>query len=136
MILGIGTDLTDIRRIEKLLERFGRRFEERVYTQGERAYAHRRKGQEAAAFAKRFAAKEAALKALGCGLRERIGWRDIEILNDTLGKPQLLLHGQAQRFLQSKLRKGQIADCHLSLSDSPPYAQAFVVITVISPLMA
>ncbi|MFN3699935.1 MAG: holo-ACP synthase [Alphaproteobacteria bacterium] len=131
MILGIGTDIIDIRRIEALLEKSGDKFIARTFTQGEQALARSRAngGLEAAAYAKRFAAKEACAKALGTAIREGIAFLDFEILNDANGKPELTLHGAAKNILAQKTPQGAAAAIHLSLSDEHPYALAYVVIS-------
>jgi holo-[acyl-carrier protein] synthase len=132
VILGIGSDLTDIRRIEKTLERFGERFEKRVFTDGEIAKANRRAGAgpriKAATLAKRFAAKEACSKALGTGIRG-IRWREMEVANLPSGKPTLSLTGQAMERLQALTPKGFAPQIDLSMTDDYPLAQAFVVIS-------
>lgn len=127
MILGIGSDLCDIRRIERTLERFGDRFRTRVFTDIERARAAR--GQHpAATFAKRFAAKEACAKALGTGLRMGVAWREMGVVNEPGGRPTLRLTGTALRRLETLLPPEHAAVLHLTLTDEHPYAQAFVVI--------
>lgn len=134
MILGIGNDICDIRRIERSLDRFGEAFEQRVFTAGERAKASRRKGgarnSKASTYAKRFAAKEAMGKALGTGVGAGGGifWRDIEVVNLPGGKPTIALHGAAARLLAALTPPGQQARVHVSLVDEYPLAQAFVVI--------
>jgi holo-[acyl-carrier protein] synthase len=132
MILGIGTDLTDIRRIEKTLERYGEAFENRIFTVREQKKAKSRKnaGKKtmAATYAKRFAAKEACAKALGTGMKKGITWHDIEITNAGSGYPSLILHGEARLYLKSITPKGLTAKIHLSVSDEYPFAQAMVVI--------
>jgi len=132
VILGIGSDLTDIRRIEKTLERFGERFEKRVFTDGEIAKANRRAGAgpriKAATLAKRFAAKEACSKALGTGIRG-IRWREMEVANLPSGKPTLSLTGQAMERLQALTPQGFAPQIDLSMTDDYPLAQAFVVIS-------
>ena len=127
MILGIGADLADIRRVAQTLERFGARFTDRIFTDLERARAARR-GDAAAAYAKRFAAKEACAKALGTGLRHGVFWRDMGVANLASGQPTLALTGGALARLQAITPPGCEAVVHLSLTDEPPYAQAFVVI--------
>ncbi len=124
MIIGIGTDITDISRIEKLLDD---KFIARCFTQGEQDYAEKKRpgGGHIAVYARRFAAKEACAKALGCGIGEKAGLKDIEVITDEAGCPRLVLHGAALKTLQTKSDKASI---HLSLSDEPPYALAFVVI--------
>jgi holo-[acyl-carrier protein] synthase len=127
MILGIGSDLCDIRRIERSLERFGTRFTERVFTAGERARSERR-AAAAASYARRFAAKEACAKALGTGMRGGVFWRDMEVVNLPGGRPTMRLSGGALQRLRSLVPPGHEAVVHVSLTDDPPIAQAFVVI--------
>lgn len=130
MILGLGTDLVDVRRIEKALARFGRRFAERVFTATELAYADQRgESQKAAILAKRFAAKEACVKALGTGFGAHAGWRDIGVVNAANGLPTLHLTGEAAKTLAQMTPEGMLAVIHLSMSDEPPIAQAVVVIS-------
>jgi len=128
MIVGIGSDLCDIRRIEATLQRFGARFENRVFTEVERARAARRPEQAAASYAKRFAAKEACAKALGTGLRRGVFWRDMGVANLASGAPTLSLTGGAAARLAALTPVGQVAAIHLSLTDDYPMAQAFVII--------
>jgi holo-[acyl-carrier protein] synthase len=128
MIIGVGSDLCDIRRIEKTLARFGARFEERVFTETERARAARRPGQAAASYAKRFAAKEACAKALGTGLRRGVFWRDMGVANLPSGAPTIALTGGALARLHVLTPPGLAAQIHLSLTDDYPLAQAFVII--------
>ncbi len=137
-IHGIGSDICDIRRIEKSLARFGETFENRVFTQGERAKARRRSGggkrnNTASTYAKRFAAKEALGKALGTGVGAGGGiyWRDIEVVNLPSGKPTLKLTGGAKAALDYLTPTGHQALIHLSLVDEYPMAQAFVVIEIL-----
>ncbi len=127
MILGIGSDLADIRRVAETLERFGERFTGRIFTPVERARSER-KCDRAASYAKRFAAKEACAKALGTGLRRGVFWRDMGVTNMASGQPTLKLTGGALARLQAMTPVGCEAVVHLSLTDDPPYAQAFVVI--------
>jgi holo-[acyl-carrier-protein] synthase len=132
MIVGTGHDMTDIRRIEKSLERFGKKFEERVFTQTEQAKARRRKngGQRngiASTYAKRFAAKEACAKALGTGFRYGVFHKDMGVVNLPSGKPTLELSGGALKRLKD-ISKGHPTVIHLTLSDEYPYAQAHVII--------
>jgi holo-[acyl-carrier protein] synthase len=127
MILGIGSDLCDIRRIERSLERFGDRFTHRVFTEGERARSDRRAAR-APSYARRFAAKEACAKALGTGLSRGVFWRDMEVENLPSGKPTLRLTGGALAKLGAMTPEGHEAVLHVSLTDDPPVAQAFVVI--------
>ncbi|WP_019961685.1 holo-ACP synthase [Woodsholea maritima] len=128
MILGLGNDLTDVRRIEASIHRYGDRFIRRVFLDGEiaRAQASRLPIQT---YAKRFAAKEAAAKAVGVGLwRQGVTFRDFEIANDPGGKPSLHLHGQARKLVQAQLPKRHYPVFHVSMSDDGPWAQAFVII--------
>jgi holo-[acyl-carrier protein] synthase len=127
MILGIGSDLCDIRRIEKSLARFGERFTERVFTAGERAKSDRR-ATRAESYARRFAAKEACSKALGTGLRAGVFWRDMEVVNLPGGRPTLRLTGGAALRLRAMTPEGYEAIVHVTMTDEPPMAQAFVVI--------
>lgn len=127
MILGIGTDLCDIRRIDRALERFGDRFLGRIYTEAERQRASRQV-TPSAALAERWAAKEACAKALGTGFGHGVAWREIEIVNLPSGQPFLRLAGGARRRLDDLLPRGWRARLHVSLSHEPPMAQASVVI--------
>ncbi len=127
MILGIGSDLCDIRRIEKSIERFGDRFTHRIYTEGERARSDRRAAR-AASYARRFAAKEACAKALGTGLSQGVFWRDMEVVNLPSGRPTMRLTGGALERLKAMTPTGHRAVVHVSLTDDPPLAQAFVII--------
>ena len=129
MILGIGSDLIDIRRIEKALARHGERFPLRLYTEEERARAERRPHQRAASYAKRFAAKEACAKALGTGIRQGVYWRDMGVSNRRSGQPTMKLTGGAATRLAEILPQGYKAVVHVSLTDDFPLAQAFVVIS-------
>jgi holo-[acyl-carrier protein] synthase len=130
MILGIGNDLIDIRRIERTIARFGDRFLERVFTVTERAKSDRR-NQRAASYAKRFAAKEACSKALGTGLRRGVFWRDMGVVNLPSGRPTLRLTGGALAQLQAITPPGHEARIDLTLTDDFPLAQAIVIITAI-----
>ncbi len=130
MILGIGSDLSDIRRIQNSLERFGDRFKERVFTELERARSDR-KADAAASYAKRFAAKEACAKALGTGMRRGVFWRDMGVVNMRSGQPTLALTGGALARLEEMTPPGMTAKIHLSLTDDHPYAQAFVIIEAV-----
>lgn len=127
MILGLGSDLSDIRRIQASLERFGDRFKQRVFTDLERSRSDR-KTDAAASYAKRFAAKEACAKALGTGMRRGVFWRDMGVVNLRSGQPTLALTGGALKRLQEMTPPGMKAVIHLSLTDDHPYAQAFVII--------
>jgi holo-[acyl-carrier protein] synthase len=127
MIIGLGSDLCDIRRVEQTLERFGERFTQRVFTPIEQAKSDRRK-QRAASYAKRFAAKEACAKALGTGLRNGVFWRDMGVENLRSGAPTMVLTGGAKDQLQRLVPDGHTPVIHLSITDDFPYAQAFVII--------
>lgn len=130
MILGIGADLCDIRRIERTIERFGERFLARVFTDEERARAEAGK-TPAATYAKRFAAKEACAKALGGGIGDGAAWRDMGVENLDGGRPTLVLTGQARATLARLTPAGCDPVIHLTLTDEHPMAQAFVVISAI-----
>lgn len=132
MILGIGSDLVDITRIERSIERFGDRFLARIFTERERARADA-KANRAAVYAKRFAAKEAIWKALGEEDRAGIQWRELEVVNDGAGKPSFELSGVAAARLRAITPAGFVARVDLSLTDEPPMAQAFVVISAETP---
>jgi holo-[acyl-carrier protein] synthase len=127
MIIGIGSDLIDIRRIEKSLERYGERFTARIFTEVEQEKSDRRK-QRAASYAKRFAAKEACSKALGTGLSHGVFWRDMGVVNLPGGKPTMHLTGGAAARLAKMLPQGHRAAIHLTITDDFPLAQAFVII--------
>jgi holo-[acyl-carrier protein] synthase len=130
MILGIGSDLCDIRRIERVLERHGERFLQRVYTPIEREKAERRAGR-IETYAKRFAAKEACAKALGTGFRQGVFFRDLGVVNLPSGRPTMILTGGALVRLQSITPKGFEARIDVSITDEWPMAQAFVVISTV-----
>ena len=130
MILGVGNDLCDIRRIEKSLERFGERFVQRVFTETEQKRSEGR-ATRAASYAKRFAAKEACAKALGTGLRRGVFWRDMGVVNMRGGKPTLALTGGALARLQEITPAGMTAQIDLTLTDEYPLAQAMVIISAI-----
>jgi holo-[acyl-carrier protein] synthase len=127
VIIGLGSDLSDIRRVQKSLDRFGERFTERVYTDVERARSER-KPDRAASYAKRFAAKEACAKALGTGIRAGVFWRDMGVINRPSGQPTMALTGGALERLKAITPAGHSAVIHLTLTDDHPYAQAFVII--------
>ena len=127
MIIGIGSDLIDIRRVEKSIERFGERFTHRCFTPVERAKSDGRKNR-AASYAKRFAAKEACSKALGTGLSQGVFWTDMGVINLPGGKPTMALTGGAGKHLAKLLPAGHEAFIHLTITDEFPYAQAFVII--------
>ena len=128
MILGIGSDLTDIRRIEKSLDRFGERFVQRIFTETEQRRSEGR-ATRAASYAKRFAAKEACAKALGTGLSQGVYWRDIGVVNLASGRPTMLLTGGAARQLERITPAGYQAQVHVTLTDDFPVAQAVVIIS-------
>jgi len=130
MILGTGSDLIDIRRIEKTLERHGERFIQRVFTPVEVRKSERRR-MRAASYAKRFAAKEACAKALGTGLSAGVFWRDMGVINLPSGKPTIALTGGAAKRLQSLLPAGHKAVIHLTITDEFPMAQAYVIIEAV-----
>ena len=127
MILGIGTDLANIDRIQAVLDRHGDRFRNRVFTEREQAKAARRK-DEAATYAKRWAAKEACSKALGTGLRMGISWKDMAVSNLKSGQPVMTVTGWAKTRLDDMTPDGHEAVIHVTLTDDHPWAQAFVVI--------
>lgn len=128
MIIGLGSDLIDIRRIEKTLARHGDRFLARVFTDIERAKSDRRAGR-AASYAKRFAAKEACAKALGTGLSNGVYWRDMGVVNLPSGQPTIELTGGALVRLEALIPAGHAADILLTITDEFPLAQAMVLIT-------
>ncbi|MDR3499965.1 MAG: holo-ACP synthase [Parvibaculum sp.] len=130
MIIGIGSDLISITRIEKTLERFGERFVERIYTDVERAKSDGRRNR-AASYAKRFAAKEACAKALGTGLNRGVFWKDMGVVNLRGGQPTMKLTGGALRRLEAMTPPGMEAVIHLTITDDHPLAQAFVIISVV-----
>ena len=131
MIIGLGSDMIDIRRIERSLDRFGERFLNRVFTPTERQRSERRVGR-AASYAKRFAAKEACSKALGTGFRRGVYWRDMGVVNLASGKPTLELTGGARRRLDALVPDGMVAQVDLSMTDDHPLAQAIVVISAMA----
>ena len=127
MIIGLGNDIVDIRRIEKTLEKFGTRFTDRVFTQIERNKSDRR-AQRASSYAKRFAAKEACSKALGTGFSHGVFMKDLGVVNEPSGKPTMALTGGAATFLKRITPEGKTARVHLTITDEYPYAQAIVMI--------
>ena len=127
MILGLGSDLSDIRRVQETLDRFGDRFKQRIFTELERTRSDR-KADAAASYAKRFAAKEACAKALGTGMRRGVFWKDMGVINLRSGQPTMALTGGALERLKEMTPAGHRAVIHLSLTDDHPYAQAFVII--------
>ena len=128
MILAIGSDLCNIERIQRSLDRFGARFEKRVFTEIERAKAARRPYTRAGTYAKRFAAKEAFSKAVGTGFKAGVFMKDIGVVNASSGAPTLALTGGAAARLASLIPAGHEAMVHLTLTDDHPWAQAFVII--------
>jgi len=130
MIIGIGSDLIDIRRVEKSIERFGTRFTERCFTAVEQRKSDARKNR-AASYAKRFAAKEACSKALGTGLAQGVFWRDMGVVNLPSGKPTMQLTGGAAARLATMVPDGHQAVIHLTITDDFPLAQAFVILEAV-----
>jgi holo-[acyl-carrier protein] synthase len=128
MILGIGSDVSDARRIAKVIERHGERFLSRIFTPIERAKAERRKNR-VGTYAKRFAAKEACAKALGTGIRGGVWWRDMGVVNRPSGQPTMELTGGALRRLEALTPKGYAARIDLTITDEGPMAQALVIIS-------
>ena len=131
MIIGLGSDLCNIDRIANSLERFGERFENRVFTETERAKARRRPFTIAGTYAKRFAAKEAFSKAVGTGFRRGVFMKDIGVVNKPSGAPTLALEGGAAKRLEEMIPEGHEAHIHLTLTDDHPWAQAFVIIEAV-----
>ena len=127
MILGIGTDLVNINRIRKVLNRFGDRFEKRVFSELE-IERSRRKHDSSSSYAKRWAAKEACSKALGIGLRLGISWKEMHIVNLKSGKPELIIEGKAKYILEEMTPRGFIPKINVSLTDDYPWAKAIVII--------
>lgn len=130
MIVGIGTDIIDIRRIERSIDRFGDRFINRVFSKVERAKAESRM-RFADTLAKRFAAKEACAKALGTGIYRGVIWRDLSVVNERGGKPTMQLSGAALDRLNAMIPDGHVANVQLTLTDDHPWAQAFVTIEAV-----
>jgi holo-[acyl-carrier protein] synthase len=128
MILGIGNDIIDIRRIENSLERYGDRFVQRIFTEIEQAKSDRR-ANRAASYAKRFAAKEACSKALSTGIHQGVFWRDMGVVNLPSGKPTMKLTGGAMLRLQAMTPPGMVAQIDLTITDDFPQAQAIVIIS-------
>ncbi len=131
MIIGIGSDLCNIERIGRSLDRFGRRFEQRVFTETERARAEKRPLTRAGTYAKRFAAKEAFSKAVGTGFKRGVFMKDIGVVNKGSGEPTLHLTGGARQRLDELTPEGHAARIHLTMTDDHPFAQAFVIIEAI-----
>ena len=130
MILGIGSDLIDIARIDRVIERFGERFLDRIFTEIERRKSDRR-ANRAASYAKRYAAKEACSKALGTGFRAGVFWRDLGVVNLPSGRPSMVLTGGALARLQAMTPPGMLARIDLTITDEPPLAQALVIISAL-----
>ncbi|MBV9860075.1 MAG: holo-ACP synthase [Alphaproteobacteria bacterium] len=135
MIIGLGSDLVDIRRIEHVIERYGDRFLDRIFTQAERRKCERR-AHPAASYARRFAAKEAASKALGTGFRAGVFWRDLGVVNLSSGQPTLHFTGGALRRLEAITPSGMTARLDVTLTDEPPIAQALVIISALPAVAA
>jgi len=133
MILGLGNDIIDIRRIERTIERYGNRFLQRVFTETERARSDRRSAR-AASYAKRFAAKEACAKALGTGMRRGVYWRDMGVVNLSTGRPTIVMTGGAAAQLERMTPRGYQPQVHVTLTDDYPLAEAVVLITGIDDL--
>ncbi|MDP8913496.1 MAG: holo-ACP synthase [Pseudomonadota bacterium] len=131
MIIGIGSDLCNIERIQNSLNRFGERFIARVFTDAERTRAERRPLTRAGTYAKRFAAKEAFSKAVGTGFKRGVFMKDIGVVNQASGAPTLALSGGARERLDAITPEGHAAQVHLTMTDDHPFAQAFVVITAV-----
>jgi holo-[acyl-carrier protein] synthase len=131
MILGIGSDITDARRIAKVIDRHGDRFLDRVFTAVERARADKRRNR-VETYAKRFAAKEACAKALGTGLRAGVWWRDMGVVNLASGRPTIELNGGAKRRLEAITPTGYEARIDVTITDEGPMAHAFVVISAVA----
>lgn len=130
VVIGMGSDLIDIRRIERTLERFGNRFVQRIFTEFERSRSERHVNR-AASYARRFAAKEACSKALGTGFRRGVFWRDMGVYNLPSGKPMLELTGGALTRLEELIPDGMRAHIELTITDEPPLAQAIVLISAV-----
>ena len=130
MILGLGNDIIDIRRVERTIERYGERFLSRVFTEIERRKSDNR-AERAASYAKRFAAKEACAKALGTGFRQGVFWRDVGVVNLPSGRPTLQLTGGAARALEQLTPEGHEVRIDLSITDDFPTAQAIVIISAV-----
>jgi holo-[acyl-carrier protein] synthase len=131
VIIGIGSDLCNIERIGRSLDRFGQRFEQRVFTETERARAEKRPLTRAGTYAKRFAAKEAFSKAVGTGFKRGVFMKDIGVVNKASGEPTLHLTGGARQRLDELTPEGHAARIHLTMTDDHPFAQAFVIIEAV-----
>jgi holo-[acyl-carrier protein] synthase len=132
VIVGIGSDIIDIRRIERTLARFGDRFLDRVFTPVERARSDPRR-ERAASYAKRYAAKEACSKALGTGFRRGVFWRDMGVVNRPGGQPTMALTGGALARLRQIVPAGMVAKIDITITDEPPQAQVLVIISALTP---
>jgi holo-[acyl-carrier protein] synthase len=130
MIIGLGSDIIDIRRIERSIERYGERFLNRIFTAAEREKSDARRAR-ASSYAKRFAAKEACSKALGTGMAEGVFWRDMGVVNLASGQPSMVLTGGAAERLAALLPPGHEALLHLTITDEYPQAQAVVIISAL-----
>lgn len=130
MIVGTGSDMVDIRRIEQTLVRFGNRFIDRIFTDIEKRKSEKR-AMRAASYAKRFAAKEACSKALGTGFRRGVFWKDMGVVNEMSGRPTMVLTGGAKTQLLRLVPHGMTGHIHLTITDDHPYAQAIVIIEAI-----
>ena len=133
MIIGLGNDMVDIRRIEQTLERYGDRFVARIFTDIEQKKSDRR-AQRAASYAKRFAAKEACSKALGTGFRRGVFWKDMGVVNEPSGRPTLQLTGGAKKQLERITPIGHQVKIQLTITDDYPYAQAIVIIEAVAAI--
>jgi holo-[acyl-carrier protein] synthase len=134
MIIGVGSDLVDIRRIEQAIARFGDRFLDRIFTEAERRRCDRRGVTRTASYARRFAAKEAAAKALGTGFRQGVFWRDLGVVNLPTGQPGMRFTGGALSRLEAITPAGMAAQVSVTLTDEPPLAQAVVIIAAVPAL--
>lgn len=130
MIIGTGIDLVDIRRIKETLDKHGQRFKDRLFCEGEQAFCER-KPDQAAAYARHYAVKEAACKALGTGMTQGVAWRGIELYREKGRKPELRFHDGALERLNSLIPLGEKPKLHVSMSDDPPYATAMVIIEAV-----
>tara|TARA_R110002020_G_scaffold267605_6_gene482777 strand:- start:429 stop:830 length:402 start_codon:yes stop_codon:yes gene_type:complete len=130
VIIGIGTDICDIKRISQVIEKYGERFKAKTFTEGEQAYCESKAVPENA-YAKRFAAKEAVAKALAGNNTGALSWTDVEVRNHPSGRPEIVLHGTAQARLNERTPEGHHSLLHISLSDDPPYAQAFAIVEAV-----
>ena len=126
-MIGLGSDLIDIRRIEKTFLKFGDRFRDRIFTKNEIEKCEKR-SEKISCYAKRFAAKEAAAKALGTGFRKGVYWKDLEVINLASGKPTMKFHGNSKKYLESIIENKKTALINLSITDEYPYAQAILMI--------